>query len=433
MPKRFLLATWEGGGNLTPELSIAKKLIARGHSVRVIADPTVEGVARAAGCGFAPWSRAPHRLDLDPSNDPLHDWTFGNPLKGFAYAVDNYFCGPAAQFAADTLEELDENPADVVLTDMIMFGAMIAAESRGIPHASLVPNIYLRPAPGLPPIGLGFAKAAGPLGRLRDRLMGFIGNRVWRRGLAPMNRARKGLGLAPLETTFEQYDHADAVYVLTSQSFDFKADALPPNVRYLGAQLDDPSWVAPWTSPWAADDQRPLVLVSLSSTFQDQLAVLRRIVVAAETLDARVLVTTGPAIAPRDVPVTSKNVVLVQSAPHAQVLKEAALCVSHCGHGTTIRALAHGVPLVCIPMGRDQNDTAARVVHRNAGVRLTPGASVEKLRTTIRVALANPTLREGARSLASAIAEDVRSIDAGAEVEALAKDRPLARGAARAA
>ena len=42
--------------------------------------------------------------------------------------------------------------------------------------------------------------------------------------------------------------------------------------------------------------------------------------------------------------------------------------------GTVTRALAAGVPLVCMPMGRDQPDVAARVIHAGAGLRLRPGS-----------------------------------------------------------
>jgi len=40
----------------------------------------------------------------------------------------------------------------------------------------------------------------------------------------------------------------------------------------------------------------------------------------------------------------------VQSAPHAEVLREAALTVTHAGHGTVIKSLAGAVPLVCLPI-----------------------------------------------------------------------------------
>jgi UDP:flavonoid glycosyltransferase YjiC (YdhE family) len=65
-----------------------------------------------------------------------------------------------------------------------------------------------------------------------------------------------------------------------------------------------------------------------------------------------------------------ENVDVVRAAPHREVLREAQLVVTHCGHGTTVKALAAGVPIVGLPMGRDQLDVAARLVHAGAGVRL---------------------------------------------------------------
>ena len=44
--------------------------------------------------------------------------------------------------------------------------------------------------------------------------------------------------------------------------------------------------------------------------------------------------------------------------------------VTHGGHGTVMKALAAGVPLVILPHGRDQADTAARVTARSAGIAL---------------------------------------------------------------
>src|SRR5207342_2021609 len=56
---RFLLATWDGGGTIPPELGLAAELIARGHEVVVLSDDTVEQEAAEAGATFTPWRRAP--------------------------------------------------------------------------------------------------------------------------------------------------------------------------------------------------------------------------------------------------------------------------------------------------------------------------------------------------------------------------------------
>ena len=76
-----------------------------------------------------------------------------------------------------------------------------------------------------------------------------------------------------------------------------------------------------------------------------------------------------------------------------------------------MKGLAAGVPLVCMPMGRDQNDTAARVVHRGAGVRISPTAKAATIRTAVREVLATPSYREGASRIAGALARREGCVD----------------------
>jgi UDP:flavonoid glycosyltransferase YjiC (YdhE family) len=424
---RYLLCTWEGGGVIPPELGLAKRLIARGHQVRVLACPAVEEAAKAAGCEFSPWVTAPHKRSLAPEDDIMRDWEFKSIFKLFAHILDVFVCGPAGKFAADTLAVLKEHPADVVLADFIMLGPQIAAEKAGLPYAVLEPNINMRPVPGVPAIGPGLMPAKGPLGRLRDRLMTSMGNRLWRKGLPALNKAREELGLPAIREIWEQYDRATRVFVMTSAELDFlppngKA-GLPANMQYIGAVLDDPVWAGEsWTPPWPAGNTDPIVLVGLSSTYQDQQAVMGRVIEALSTMKVRALVTLGPALASLGTAIASPspNVVIVPTAPHGLVLPHCAAAITHCGHGTTIRALAAGVPLVCMPMGRDQDDTAARVVARGAGVRIKPKVAPAAIRKALETVLGDARYAEGARRLRDAIAREQREIDQVALLEALA-------------
>jgi len=230
------------------------------------------------------------------------------------------------------------------------------------------------------------------------------------KALPAINAARLSHGLPQVRSTHEQMIRCDAVLVLSSPEFDFTSPAMPAHVRYAGPVLHDPPWSGSWRPPWPASDERPLVLVALSSTFQDQAATLRRIADALGGLPVRALVTLGLAISSDEVR-GSENVVVVPSAPHAEVLKGASLLITHCGHGTTMKGLAAGLPLVCMPMGRDQNDTAARVVHCGAGVRLKPSASAAAIRKAVVDVLHNPSYAQGARRLARALSERVGCVD----------------------
>ena len=327
---------------------------------------------------------------------------------------DRLAVGPAALFAAEIRDELDRRPADCILTELLLFGGLVAAEGAGVPCVVLNPTINIVPAPGVPPFGQGFLPAETEEEHERDRVALEFGMEAWDEALPALNSARAEQGLEPLEHVLDQGRSAALTLVMTSAAFDFMGE-LPPNVKHVGPRLDDPAWAEEWTAP---PGDEPLVLVALSSDYQNQEDQLRRIVAALDALPVRGLVTTGKGVDPSEIPATD-NVQVVASAPHAEVLREAAAVVTHCGHGTTIKALGAGVPMVCLPMGRDQLDVAARVEHRGAGIRLDALAEPQAISEAVREVLDDPAYREAAGRIADAIAEETSEDRVVAEVEAL--------------
>jgi MGT family glycosyltransferase len=422
---RFLFVMWDGGGNVPPELAVARRLIGRGHAVRVLGDPTLEAEARAAGCAFSPWTTAPHRTTRDRSGDVFKDYQYTNPLKMMNAYLQLFLAEPAPRWINDTMAEIQARPIDAVVVDFGIPAALIAVEKCKVPSAMLMPNIWIIPTPGIPPFGPGLMPAKGWPGRMRDAILMRMTNRLFGKALPAINAARASLGLAPMQNIYDQWLAVDAVLVQTLPSFDFTSDAMPRHVSYVGPELVDPNWIEPWRSPFADDDRRPLVLVGLGSTFQNQAGLQQRIIDALAKLPVRAVVTLGPTIRPSEV-IASDNVVVVQSAPHTQLLEQASLLVTHCGHGTTMKGLAAGVPLVCIPMGRDQNDTAARVVHSGAGVRLKPTASVKNISRAIKRTLETPSYRKAAVAIAQAIATRQGCADAVERLESLVRDEDAA-------
>ncbi len=398
-----LLANWEGGGNVPPTIGAVRRLRARDHRVRVLGDEAMRQEMEAAGAAFRPWRAAPNRPDRRRETDFLRDWEPKEPGGDFLRVLDRIMIGPAAAYAADTLAELRREPADIVVSSDLLFGPMMAAEAAGTPLALLGANISLFPVEGLPPLGPGIAPprtdeeraiAEGAAAWLRDRLA---------ERLPVLNAARATLGLRPLAEALDQPKVARMTLLATSQAFDFPVPALPPGLRYVGPLLDPPSWAGGWSSPWAPDDPRPLVLVALSSTFQDQAGVIQALLDAAAPLPVRMVATLGPGLAGTAFRVPG-NAVVVDRASHDALMREATLVVTHCGHGTVMRALAHHRPMLCLPMGRDQNDNAVRVTTRGAGLRLTPDASPEQLRAAIGTLLGDPAYARAAAALGQAIA-----------------------------
>ncbi|MDB5452262.1 MAG: hypothetical protein JWO33_840 [Caulobacteraceae bacterium] len=416
--KSFLITTWEGGGSVAPALTVARKLVERGHRVRVMSDLCNRPEAEATGAEFVAWTRAPSRSDRNREGDLLNDWATPGP-EGLMRSLDQLWAGRSLDYALDLVEELDREPADLVATSEMLFGVAAACEARGQPHVLLCAQVSLLPHAGVPPLGPGLPPATSPAEEAMHAEIGAGLVDLLDHGLPAVNATRRHLGLEPLAHLADQADAAEAVLLGTARAFDFAPATPSSRVRYVGPQLDQPAWAEPWVSPWPVDDARPLVMVGFSTTFQNHGAVLQRIADALGQLPVRGLITLGDTIYPSEIQ-PPPNVALVHSARHDLVMEQAAVVVTHGGHGTVTRALAHRLPMLVIPHGRDQNDNAIRVTWRGAGLSLTPDASAEDIRAALARLLDEPAFAQAARALGDQVAAEIANSPVVEELETLA-------------
>jgi MGT family glycosyltransferase len=413
---RFLFTTWEGGGHVQPLLLVARDLKARGHDVLILSDVCNDADAGALDLPFRAWTTAPSQTGKRREDDRLKDHEADNPLEVIHRLIDRVIAGPALAYAQDTLAAVDSFKPDAVVTQELLFGVMAAAESRALPLALFTANIWSLPTlTGVPPFGAGMLEATSDEERAMHAMVSQMSRGFFQAGLPSLNAAREALGLAPLAELFEQLNKVDKILLGTSRAFDFAPESLQDPYVYVGPYLADPAWADPFAPP-AGD--APLIVVSFSSLYQAQEAPLARVIEALGRLPARGLVTTGPTLAPEEFPAPD-NVTVVRSAPHGALLAETAVFVTHAGHGSALRPLMAGVPLLCLPMGRDQNDNAARVTARGAGLRLGPDASVDAIAAAITDLLGSPAYRDAAKSLGLAITRDAEARSAASQIEGL--------------
>jgi len=400
---QVLQVVWDGGGNAPMQLGIARALVAGGNEVRILASSSLRERVEATGSAFVPFQRAPDISMSSKETDSVRDWGARTPLGSTARFRDRLIFGPALDFALDVLDELQRHPADVVAFDYLLLGAAVGAEKAGIPMAALIHNPYPLPTAGVPPFGLGLMPARGVPGRVRDGVLRVASKRLLGPGLDALNGARRQLELQPLDRYDAQLRRCDLLLVLTIPDLDFGSNAdLPPNVRYVGPVLDSAEPHGSAGADWQTTDGRPFVVVSLGTTYQRQDGLASRVARALGELPVRALLTTGPAVDPDEI-VPPVNVDVRRFVPHVEVMPHADLVVCHGGLGTVHAALAHGVPLICIPHGRDQGDNAARVVEAGAGLRVSRIASAGRIRSALQRALADESLRPAARRLELAI------------------------------
>jgi MGT family glycosyltransferase len=216
---------------------------------------------------------------------------------------------------------------------------------------------------------------------------------------------------------------------MTAEPFEYRHSDWPANLRLVGPC----EWEPPAAPPdWLAEIDRPLVLVSTSSEFQDDGRLVRCALEGLSGEDVFVIASVPAGDLTQFV--VPPNAKVLRFAPHAPILARATCAVTHGGMGVTQKALARGVPVCAVPFGRDQLEVARRVEVSGAGTRLpSDRLTPERLRSKVREAMAR---RESACRIAAAFAEAAGPEAAADAVEELwrglsgSKQKPLSPHAA---
>jgi UDP:flavonoid glycosyltransferase YjiC (YdhE family) len=360
-PRRFLVITWEGGGNVPPAIALGQRLVLAGHRVTVLGGPSSSTMAAEAGLGFEGYKSVP-RLPANETFDDNGD-LFQEVLSGDGVARD------IIDLAAR------EHP-DALVVDCMMGAAHAAAERLAVPAAVLVHVLY-RP---------------------------FVDQ--WGQFVLDDARPRVALGLSPREALppADVLARADVVLALVPPGFDFDGPPLPTNTHYVGPILTpEAAHASPWGSSLSGQNV-PLVLVSFSTTLQGQRDALPPVLSALGALPVRGLLTLGGVLHPGEVAAPA-NVEVVSYLPHGAVLPSAAAVICHGGLSTIMASLSYGVPLVCIPQGREQPLNAERVQACGVGEVLPAGAAAEQIAEALRSVLADPRYRIATMTAAEQIRE----------------------------
>jgi UDP:flavonoid glycosyltransferase YjiC (YdhE family) len=341
---RALVVTWGPGGNLPPLLAAAGVLAARGHEVTVLGSGQTRGAAERVGFAAVPYRRTP-----DPDTGVAFE----------AQAERIMATAAGADLALDCRDAIAELPA-----------ALAASRAAETPAASLVHFLY---------------------GAARRTMLEHGGG--WTTDLRTLAGTHRALGLAPPDDGVAAWEAPELLLVTAPAWLDVDAGA-PGHVVHAG----------PLGVRVAGGRERRRVLLTFSTTVMDgQPALIERVCAAVASTGVRPTLTLGPAV-DRDAVRVPDDVEALPFADHDTLLPECVAVVSHGGLGTVLRALAHGVPLLILPLGRDQALNAHRVERLGAGIALAADAPPERVRSALQRLVTEASFGAAARASAERIA-----------------------------
>ena len=228
----ILIATFPAHGHVTPLLTVAEALVARGDRVRFLTGARFAGVVEATGAEYLP---LPADADFDDRQDLRELFPERTGLKGvksLAFDVENVFVRPGrAQYEAVMAADAAQ-PADVVLADPALVGAALLLGHRigARPQVVVCGVVPLTIASrDTAPYGMGLTPLRGPLGRLRNAVLSELVARTVFPGAEHLaDQAHRQVHGTPLPFPVLDWPrHADAIVQFTVPEFEYPRSDAP--------------------------------------------------------------------------------------------------------------------------------------------------------------------------------------------------------------
>ncbi len=403
---KVLAYTSPMSGHLFPVVPILQELQRRDHRVAVRTSSAYIADLRDLGMDAHAVSRAVEAIDND-------DWRARSP-GGRQRRAMLTFGRRAPLEAVDLREAISEEQPDVLLVDIMAFGALATAEASGLPWGAWLPYPAWLRSPGVPPYGPGLRPMTGIAGRTRDSALGALGALgPGRHVTAAVNQGRRAVGIESLRSADAVLLRAPLVLSMTAEPFEYPRTSWPASFRLVGPCSWEPQTECP---QWLSRDRRPVVLISTSSDFQDDGRLISTAFDALRDRDDLLVVATVPS-KQVSMPRCPPNARVERFISHRAVLERAVAVVCHAGMGITQKALVAGVPVCAVPFGRDQFEVARRLEVSGGGTRLPVRyLNAPRLRAAIERTI---ECRLGARHLANAFAAAGGAAGAATALEAL--------------
>ena len=389
---RLLLGAFGDPGHTFPIIALGRALRARGHEVVVQTWHHWQDDVEREGLGFAPAPeyRRPAQAAMQPYEAALHGTR------------------------DTTLPLLKSLRPHAVVADILTLAPALSAELQGVPWATLVPHVHPMSTAGSPPFSTGARLPRTAAGRGIWNAVSRATAQGLRRGRSELNETRRRLGLPPLGHTHGGISRSLCLVA----SF--------PQLEYPRSWMEHEHVVGPllWEPPSAEvampESGAPLVLIAPSTSKDRDHRLLRAALAGLRDAPVRVLATWNRR-APRRALPTAANASVVEWMSYARTMPHADAVICHGGHGTVVRALSAGAPVIACPADGDMHENAARVDWAGVGVRVprlltTPGG----LRLAVARVLSDGGIRDRAGALGAWAAAHDGATRAAELVEGLA-------------
>jgi UDP:flavonoid glycosyltransferase YjiC (YdhE family) len=373
----FLFASTPVPAHTHNPLPFAQRLLERGHRILWYSSAAYHERLAAAGATVVPYGAAEDFGGLE-IEEHFPQLAGKDGIGAIRTAFADIFVGQALPRVSDLRRILAEHRVDAMLCDELMYGVGLVSELTGVPWATFGDGPLPWFEPDTPPFGPALPPMRGPIGRLRNRTVGWVARRfVFAEAQRRYDAARTELGLPPARRPVLDESVSPLLHLHGAvPSFEYPRTQLPPHMHWVGALRPDvpTDWTRPRWWDEVTSSAAPVVLVSQGTIRPDLTELVVPTVRALADQDVLVLVTTGQATPDHlsrsfGGPLPS-NVRVSRFVPYDLLLPHVACFVTNGGYTGVTLALHHGVPLVQAGTTEEKSEIAARIAWTGVGISL---------------------------------------------------------------
>lgn len=388
-------------GHLFPASTLARELQSRGHRVTFFCFEDAREFLEKAGLGAVTVGKAEFPLGYTKQVSDTLSQLSG--AKGVAFSI-SILCHQATAQFAELPTAIAAAGVDAMIIDQFAMSGGTIAEHLGLPYVHLAAALMANVERGVPPINVPFGPERNLISALRNPIATALVKRVFRPIRAELNRQRQAWGLPMYTEFFNERFAARPQICQEPPSFEFPRRTLPPDFHFAGP-LHKSGSRSETAFPWERLDGRPLIYASMGTLQNGMDWVFRTFAEGCDGLNAQLVLSLGGNLDPAKFAGLPGDPVIVRFAPQLELLERASVCITHAGLNTALEALAHGVPMVAIPITNDQPGVAARIQWTGTGRMLSLKQLTSKsLREAVKDVLTTPSYRENAERLQREIA-----------------------------
>lgn len=408
---RFLLSVMPFAGHITPTLGVAAALVGRGHDVVVYTGEKYAPRFTGVGAGWEPWRQAPDFDDGDLAAT-FPQVGSGRGMRAGRANGEHVILRTGVGQTRDLVSLAERSSFDAIVTDQMSVGGALAAETLGLPFATVAVIPLVLASRHLPPPGLRLLPAHTAAGRARDAALRAVARAGTRRLLDPIiTDVRAQVGLGPARVSgFDGLFSTRLVLAQGVPGCDYPRTDLPAEVRYVGRlaapPTADPAPELPeWWPELARAEGRPVVHISQGTLHVDPgQRRCRPALAGLADSGALVVASTGRDTTASLGPVPP-NARVAPLLPYDLLLPLVDVMVSNGGWSSVLAAVAAGVPLVVAGADLDKPEVARRVGWSGVGVDLRTGSPrATQVRDAVDRVLGEPAMLQTAQRLSNEFA-----------------------------